>query len=109
MLNSQLSVEDEAKQLWEAAKEGWDMSKGDMEVDFQQFHTFLLPFYKSRQARDDRMKVMRMYGYIDFPDGNPGRGNKKTVRVYSVPGQSGNIDQPNEAWRLSEFARAAGT
>ena len=109
MPNSQLTIEQEAKQLWKAALEGWDVEKGDMEVDFQQFHTFLLPFYKSRNARDDRMKVMRMHGYIDFPDGNPGRGNKKTVRVFSTPGQTSDINKGDVSWNLSQVARPATT
>lgn len=106
--NSRLPLNEEAKELWEAALAGWDVSQGDMEVSYQEFQTFLLPFYKSVQARLDRMKAMRLYGYIDFPDGNPGRGNKKTVKVFSVVGKSGNIDQPDVAPLLSEVARVAG-
>lgn len=104
-LNSTLPLKEEARELWEAAIQGWDIEKGDMEVQYQEFQTFLLPFYKSVQARLDRMKAMRLYGYIDFPDGNPGRGNKKTVRVFSIPGQASNIDKPNELPVLSKLAR----
>ena len=96
----------EAEQLWRAAIEGWDVAQGDMEVDYQEFQTFLLPFYKSVQARLDRMKAMRLYGYIDFPDGNPGRGHKKRVRVYSVVGKSGNVNESDKPFRLSQVARA---
>ena len=83
------TLEEECQLIWQAALKGWNAENGNLVVPYQEFQAFLLPFYKSVQARLDRMKAMRLYGFIDWPQENLGRGIKKYVTIYSKPARMG--------------------